>query len=60
MKYKIMITLWSGDYEDTYTEEYDGVTYYDLESANKALFNAKVHEVDNERLESLRIEVVGS
>lgn len=58
MGYKVMINLFTTDYEDTMCHEYDGVVYETMEAAQRAAFQANVHECDNEYLDYITIEEV--
>ncbi len=58
MSYKVMINLFTTDYEDTICCEYDGVIYETQEAAQRAAYQANVHECDNEYLDYISIEEV--
>lgn len=55
MGYKVMINLFTTDYEDTICLEYDGVIYETQEAAQRAAYQANAHECDNEYLDYISI-----
>ena len=58
MGYKVMINLLTTDFEDTICLEYDGIIYETMEAAQRAAYQANIHECDNEYLECILIEEI--
>ena len=53
-----MINLFTTDFEDTICLEYDGIIYETMEAAQRAAYQANIHECDNEYLECILIEEI--
>ena len=55
MTYKIMADVWSNDFSDYYSIEYDGVVYMNQIDAIMHCNMARIHECDNETIKDIYI-----
>jgi hypothetical protein len=53
-----MVDTWTADYSEYITGEYDGIIYMKEETALKHLYQARLHEKDNEYLKTIYIKEV--
>lgn len=56
--WKVVINMWTTDFEDTICQDYDGVLYEEREQAERAAYQANAHECDNEYVDYIGVEEV--
>ena len=56
--WKVVINMWTADFEDSICQDYDGILYDEREQAERAAYQANAHECDNEYLDYIGVEEV--